>query len=243
MKQAGPRSSILNSPEVFVSKIAAAQRQLDAAIRMIFSEEDELAIYTVAGAAHRILRDIMGKRGRSAAAEAIKDSIRGMANALVQGTLPDHHQKLFEQEEFWPAVLALAEQIRNGGGDTLAANSHSSFDRTFWNWQNEVTNFLKHADRDAANMISERKIDIKSLLRSACMTYGQLMGRLTVEMQVYGAFMALEDRHGPKLPEQIEVMRTGLRKLPKTRRPKACLQLISALKKPDRSRSTTPRWS
>jgi hypothetical protein len=106
---------VTEQSEILISKMAAAQRQLDAAIRMIFHEEDELAIYTVIAAAHRVLRDIMSKRGRSAAAEAIKDNIRGIANALVQGTLPDNHRDEFEREAFWPAVLALAEQIRRGG--------------------------------------------------------------------------------------------------------------------------------
>jgi hypothetical protein len=214
--------------------MAAAQRQLDAAIRMIFHEEDELAIYTVIAAAHRVLRDIMSKRGRSAAAEAIKDNIRGIANALVQGTLPDNHRDEFEREAFWPAVLALAEQIRRGGDDTLLTYGDPIIDKTFWNWQNEVANFLKHADRDSNNTISQRKINLNHLLLSACMTYGQLMGKLTIEMQVYGAFTTLDDDYGPRLPKQMEVMRTGLRKLSPARRPKACLQLVSALKKPKR---------
>jgi hypothetical protein len=224
--------------------MAAAQRQLDAAIRMVFYNEDDVAIYTVAAAAHRVLRDIMGKRGRSAGAETIKDSIRGMANALVQGTLPNHDRELFEREEFWPAVLALAEQIRCGGGDMLLTGGHPSLDKTFWNWQNEVANFLKHADRDSNHTISERKINLNHVLLSACMTYGQLMGKLTIEMQVYGAFASLENDHGPKLPEQIRAMRIGLLRFAPARRQKACLQLISELKRVERQRRpTAPHWS
>lgn len=38
-----------------LTKVADAQRQLDAAIRMFFAEEDELAIHTAAAAAYRVL--------------------------------------------------------------------------------------------------------------------------------------------------------------------------------------------
>jgi hypothetical protein len=39
-------------------------RQLDAAIRMFFAREDELAIHTLACGAFRILRDVTKKRGK-----------------------------------------------------------------------------------------------------------------------------------------------------------------------------------
>jgi hypothetical protein len=49
---------------VHLTKLAAAQRQLNAAIRMLLRNEDELAVHTVAAAAFRILRDIKKKHGR-----------------------------------------------------------------------------------------------------------------------------------------------------------------------------------
>jgi hypothetical protein len=42
-----------SSGTLHINKIAAASRQLDAAIRMFFAKEDELAIHTVASAASR----------------------------------------------------------------------------------------------------------------------------------------------------------------------------------------------
>jgi hypothetical protein len=234
---------MIQKSEILISKMAVAQRQLDAAIRMIFLGEDELAIYTLAAAAHRVLRDIMSKRARSAGAEAVRDGIRGMANALVQGTLPDHHRKELEGEPIWQAISALAEQIQRGEGDALVVDGDPSIDKTFWNRQNEVANFLKHADRDSHTSISQEKINIGSLLISACMTYGQLMGKLTIEMQVYGAFRSIDDAHGPALPERIVSMCSGLQKLPPNKRLKACLQLISTLKKAEPRRRSTPRSS
>lgn len=44
--------------KIRVNKIEAARRQIDAAIRMLFNNEDPVAIHTVATAAFRILRDL-----------------------------------------------------------------------------------------------------------------------------------------------------------------------------------------
>jgi hypothetical protein len=50
--------------EVHITKSAAAQRQLDAAIRILFSGEDELAVHTLAFAAHTIVCDLDKKNGK-----------------------------------------------------------------------------------------------------------------------------------------------------------------------------------
>jgi hypothetical protein len=57
---------------IHINKFAAASRQLDAAIRMFFAKEDELAIHTVASAAFRLLRDLTAKRGKNFTAEAFR---------------------------------------------------------------------------------------------------------------------------------------------------------------------------
>ena len=46
-----------------MTKIQAAQRQIDAAIWMLFRNDDPVAIHTVAMAAFRILRDLAKQRG------------------------------------------------------------------------------------------------------------------------------------------------------------------------------------
>ena len=47
-----------------ITKSSAAQRQIDAAIRMMFSGEDPLAVHTVVAAALGIVKDLTRKRGR-----------------------------------------------------------------------------------------------------------------------------------------------------------------------------------
>ncbi len=48
-----------------MNKTEAARRQIDVAIRLLFSEEDPVAIHTLAGAAFRILRDLADKKSDS----------------------------------------------------------------------------------------------------------------------------------------------------------------------------------
>lgn len=52
--------------KLHITKQASAQRQLDAAIRILFSGEDVLAIHTIVSAAHNVLTDIDNKGGKTA---------------------------------------------------------------------------------------------------------------------------------------------------------------------------------
>ena len=49
--------------EIDIDKITAARRQVNAAIRILFSGEDILAIYTVAAGAYRVLADLAKHEG------------------------------------------------------------------------------------------------------------------------------------------------------------------------------------
>ena len=46
-----------------VSKLEAAERQLDQAVRLFFAREDEVSIHTLAAAAYQIIADICKHRG------------------------------------------------------------------------------------------------------------------------------------------------------------------------------------
>jgi hypothetical protein len=58
-----------------ISKIEAAQRQLDTAIRLFLADDDWVAIHTLASASGRILRDLAEHRG-SSAWDRLKEHIR-----------------------------------------------------------------------------------------------------------------------------------------------------------------------
>jgi hypothetical protein len=50
--------------QVSITKQAAAQRQIDAAIRIQFGNEDPLAVHTIVSAAHRVLTDLDNNSAR-----------------------------------------------------------------------------------------------------------------------------------------------------------------------------------
>ncbi len=82
--------------ELRTNKPDAARRQLDAAIRMLFSNEDALAIHTIACAADRILRDLADKSGKSKFHEALKTRIKpGM------------------EKQFWAAMNKSANYLKH----------------------------------------------------------------------------------------------------------------------------------
>ncbi len=65
--------------EMKISKLDAAKRQLETAVRLYFSEADPVAIHTLTAAAHRLLSDVNTSRGGPAM----------MTESLLQGVRPD----------------------------------------------------------------------------------------------------------------------------------------------------------
>src|ERR1700727_600867 len=98
-----------------ISKIATAQRQLDAAIRMFFKREDELAIHTVAAAAFQILRDVTRGPGGHFTGEVFRSGILSIAQQYVQGTLPPNKKGMIEGSSLMATIAELAEDIRVQG--------------------------------------------------------------------------------------------------------------------------------
>lgn len=54
---------MITNPKIKVSKLDAAKRQLETAIRLYFNDADPVSIHTLAGAAHNILNDLNKKYG------------------------------------------------------------------------------------------------------------------------------------------------------------------------------------
>lgn len=83
-----------------VNKIEAARRQIDAAIRMLFSNEDPVAIYTLSMAAFRILRDLASKRSDS--------YMEKIAQAII---------KPGKEKECWSLFLGPANFLKHADRD------------------------------------------------------------------------------------------------------------------------------
>jgi hypothetical protein len=108
----GPPRRPTGAPKakVFINKLEAARRQLYAAIRMTFANEDEFAIHTVAAAAYRILRDLLEKRGRFDLEELAAAGIYHTASSMAAGELPqaDQDDLRLEHPLLYDMLVAIA---------------------------------------------------------------------------------------------------------------------------------------
>jgi hypothetical protein len=160
--------------KIHITKLAAAERQLRAAIRMYFGGEDELAVHTVAVASYRLITDLKAERGMNEAADNYLTSLFYVVRDYRRGTLPE---QMTTDTEVMAWVCKLAEQIPIQA-DTKIEDCSVSLSRQatieFWNKRNKIANFLKHADRDSKAAISLDEVDNLLLL-----------------MQCYGAYIDL----------------------------------------------------
>jgi hypothetical protein len=96
-----------------VNKPEAARRQIDSAIRMLFQNEDPIAIHTLCMAAFRILRDLAEKCGDSYIHNVTKDIIKaGMEKefwAVLQG--PANFFKHADRDAY--AILDVDEEVND----------------------------------------------------------------------------------------------------------------------------------
>lgn len=143
---------------VNITKHSAAQRQIDAAIRMLFSGEDALAVHTVVAAAHRIVLDLAEKRNLAPYTEPIRKTIATQYRQQFGETIPidklQHWAMQFEKENFRPYL-------------------------------NHPANFLKHADRDAGKSLDQDNLQTDTLLLVSCVTYAELGLECTPEMKTF----------------------------------------------------------
>jgi hypothetical protein len=183
--------------DVRILKLAAAQRQIDAAIRMTFGNEDVLAITTVAAAAYRILRDVAEKRGQNPMTDDWRDNMLGVARAIVKNELPEGVVIAFKADpQMWPVVSILVEKIREVGADRtieelrsiVSVGASAQTERRYWGEMNTAANFLKHADVDFDQALEASQVNANELIFGGCRLYMDLLGQLTAEMQVWTAY-------------------------------------------------------
>ena len=143
---------------VSITKLSAAQRQIDAAIRILFSGEDVLAVHTVVAAAHRIVLDLAEKRNLAPYTESIKKTIATLYRQQLGEAIPNHKLQhwaaQFEEKNFRPHL-------------------------------NRPANFLKHADKDAGKVLDQDSLQTDTLLLVSCSTYAALGLQYTPEMEAF----------------------------------------------------------
>ncbi|HXQ53825.1 MAG TPA: hypothetical protein VN802_22225 [Stellaceae bacterium] len=210
-----------------ISKLAAARRQIDAAIRMFFSQEDKLATYTVASAAYKILRDILKRRGKSALAGQLRANVLGVANALRKGTLSDWEKEGLIGTELWKIITQVAE-MDDDSKFTLRISPDDEM-KHFWR-RDKPANFLKHADRDSEDFLAINDVDLRGLLTESCMSYLDVMRVPTPEMEVYFAFQFAEsgdDFNTSSFAPHLIQMISALKKLSGQSRLRKCARMVA----------------
>ncbi len=163
-----------DSGKIYVTKLAAAQRQLCAAIRMFFAGEDELAVHTVASAAYRLLRDLKAERGRDEAADHYLTYIFYAVRDYRRGELPDY---LANDPKMMQWIRDMAERLPitvSSKFEDIRATVSPIVARDFWRNRNAISNFLKHADHDSKSHISLDDVDNLDLLFQASGAYADL---------------------------------------------------------------------
>lgn len=226
------------SAEILVTKIEAARRQIDAAIRMVLNREDELAVHTVAAAAYRILRDLLDKRGRSDFEELIQHGIYAYAYSIASGQFSEEEIDNLKHDhpQLFPIITSLAARIGKEGDRITPADVSVLVDQASkkldWQSSSQAANFLKHADRDDAKAISIEEIDNLSLIARASAAYTMITRDATFEMVAFWIWRAAcSDTWQIDLKDESLAIAKALASLPPGRRRLACKALIQSWRK------------
>ncbi len=215
---------------VHITKLAAAQRQLRAAIRLYFMDEDELAIHTVASAAYRLINDLKTARGMSEATDTHVVSIFYVVRDFRRGALPKH---ILENAEMMKWVTEMAEQLPIAAEseiEDVTAHIGKAATRAFWAKRNEASNFLKHADKDSQSHMSLEKVDNFALLMQAMAAYTDLAKNdLGPEGLALLLYSSIEHGEAESLPEKLKSVGTRLLQVHESEQRDLCFALIQEL--------------
>jgi hypothetical protein len=104
----------MTKAKIRVNKLEAASRQIDTAIRMTFSNEDPIAIHSIAAASRQIIKDICEIRGD------IEGYLR-FTNWIAEG-----HEK-----EFWNSINRSANFLKHADRDANAIHEMDAEENDF----------------------------------------------------------------------------------------------------------------
>lgn len=214
---------------VYVTKLAAARRQLSAAIKMFFSCEDALAVHTVAHAAYRVLSDLKGQRGRDEASDAYLRAIFYVVRDYRRGTLP---KPLLDD----PSALLWIE----GMARELPITSSSTIDeielrlppglvREYWARRNAISNFLKHADKDSDKHLHLDSVDNHHLVLSALAAYLDVARELPPEGMVFWVYSCVQAKNKSPISPPLALAAEALEKLEASEQMAFCSEWIRRL--------------
>lgn len=231
MRHNPTRPSLKMTASVHITKFAAAERQLRAAIRMFFVEEDELAIHTIASAVYRLLSDLKSDRGMDEAADAHLTSIFYAVRSYKRGNLPSHmanNPELMAQIAEMAAILPI-EAESSARDVKLSIDAESA--RRYWRNRNKAANFLKHADKDPSESLDASDIDNAILLMQCLGAYTDLLkDQLAPEGLVFWLYSCVRDEDLSSVPSHLQPIAARLQKIPADNLRPFCAEYIRVLR-------------
>ena len=152
----------MKSSEIHLTKLSSAKKQLQAAIRMYFMEEDELAIHTIASAVYSVLKDLKKNRG--------KDEVDDIFNASLNRLVSEYKNNSLSNEILSnPSLMELLKQLADTAEFSITTSKETK--KAYWKESNKSSNFLKHADRDISDTLNLDSIDNTTLLMKCLNSY------------------------------------------------------------------------
>jgi len=211
-----------------VTKLAAAKRQLQAAIRLFFLEEDELAVHTVASAAYGLLKDLKRDRGQNEAADSYRTTFFYLVRDFRRGTLPAH---MTSDPSMLAEIERIADQLSPITADSKLSDVQVTIspaqEKQYWNESNRAANFLKHADRDTEGTLPLEKLDNNLLLLKCCSAYRDIApDDLGNEGLVFEAFTAANNPAHQTTGSSFDSLLESMRRVPNDRRLSLCYKVI-----------------
>ncbi|MDY6950236.1 MAG: hypothetical protein SWE60_01880 [Thermodesulfobacteriota bacterium] len=229
--------------QLHVTKLAAARRQLRTAIRMFFAGEDELAIHTVASAAHRIIADLKKERGSDVVGDSHAMRVFYVVRDYRRGTLP---KRLTDDPEAMKGIQEMAEELPITAStkyEDIKVCVSTETARKWWQKRNKVSNFLKHADRDAKAHISLQEVDNLELLSQALASYTDLVqDDLGAEGLVFWMYLNVVTETVDQLPEEYRDMAWKLEELDHDEQLEFCSLVIDGMNETDPQQLASQRF-
>ena len=214
-----------------VNKLAAAKRQIQAAIRLFFMPEDEIAVHTIAAAAYSLLKDIKSARGMNEAADSYLASIFYVVRDYRRGILPDH---ITGDAGLMAEVERMASELSAITADSqlsdVCASVGPAVERQYWNDTNRAANFLKHADRDTDQTLALDELDNQLLLIKCCCAYRDVApDDLGNEGLAFQAFITANNSAYQLGTTSFDSLVLSMRKVPAERRQQLCYRVITEM--------------
>jgi hypothetical protein len=217
-----------NPAKVIVTKLSAAQRQLDAAIRMFLATEDPLAVHTVASAAYNVLADLKLQRGRDESVDWLMRGIYFACKNHIEGKVTERE---LGDQQVWDLIQPYLEIIKAEpklGWTAFTFQNTNEGKRSVWRKRKKLANFLKHADFDHRQGIDEEEVDSanEQVLMLGMLAFHDLARSVTDAMKAYHVYWESKYLDDPSVDDDVfRTIVASMRRLPDAERKALALSI------------------